>query len=197
MYCHQCLLPGLALANGVLLDYKERELLCFPAFSWPFGNPLEPCIVAPEPASPSLDLPCFPTPVPNLPKRPHLSPLDVRCPDVRSCQVLIFFRELSYLTQSCNKQFRRLFFNHNAMSSEDQFLHVPSHFYVRCHPRAYSACCSATVLSLTERMLNSEPELAWDGSMNKSISRCALCFHFIKHKYHSGQSLLGRLLLWG
>lgn len=81
------------------------------------------------------------------------------------------------------------FFNHNPMSSEDQVLHVSSHFFffVSCHPCTYSACCSVTVLSLTERMLNSEPELAWDGRMNKSISRCVLCFHFIKYKHHGGQ----------
>lgn len=91
------------------------------------------------------------------------------------------------MLQSCNKQFRHLIFNHNPMSSEDQFLHVPSHFYVRCHPCAHSACCSVIVISLTEKMLNTEPKLAWDGRMNKIISRCALCFHFIKYKYHGGQ----------
>lgn len=104
-------------------------------------------------------------------------------------QVLIFFKE-PYLLQSCNKQFRHLFFNHNPMSSEDQFLHIPSHFYIRCHPCTHSACCLVTVLSLTERMLNSEPALAWDGRMNKIISRCALCFHFIKYKYHGRQKPL-------
>lgn len=51
----------------------------------------------------------------------------------------------------------------------------------------FSVCCSLTILSLTERMLGSEPELAWDGRVNKSTSRCALCFHFIKYKCHGGQ----------